>query len=213
MPAKMARSATRPPFEVPGLRQSSAPPGGLVRKRKKRKIPRRFGVHLENPGSCLEMQLQWVSSTGLSAFGPLGARLDSATNGRTLGGYHGSPSPDRRVRIRRRRFRTLRHRFSARRKLLPEHGSTRQRYPQHRHWQCGSLPPTLQPRARMPRMDVRQGRRPGAIGALLAEEQDPKCCRESVLHVRRYQTKPVAASQLAPSPSRCTFVNEDRAWR
>jgi hypothetical protein len=50
MPAKMARSATQPPFEVPGLRQSSPPPSGLVRKRKKSKIPRRFGVHLENPG-------------------------------------------------------------------------------------------------------------------------------------------------------------------
>jgi hypothetical protein len=53
MPAKMARSGTQPPFEVPGLRQSSAPPGALVRKRKKRKNPRRFGVHLENPGVML----------------------------------------------------------------------------------------------------------------------------------------------------------------
>ena len=50
MRAKMARSATQPPFEVPGLRPSSAPPGALVRERKKRKNPRRFGVHLENPG-------------------------------------------------------------------------------------------------------------------------------------------------------------------
>ena len=49
MPAQMARSATQPPFEVPGLRQSSAPPSGLVRTRKKSNIPRRFGVHLENP--------------------------------------------------------------------------------------------------------------------------------------------------------------------
>jgi hypothetical protein len=35
MRAKMARSATQPPFEVPGLRQSSAPPGGLVQKAEK----------------------------------------------------------------------------------------------------------------------------------------------------------------------------------
>lgn len=53
MPAKMARSATQPPFQVPGLRPSSAPPGALVRERKKRKNPRRFGVHLENPGRIL----------------------------------------------------------------------------------------------------------------------------------------------------------------
>ena len=50
MLAKMARSAPRPPFGVPGLRQPSAPPGCLVRTREKRKNSRRFGVHLENPG-------------------------------------------------------------------------------------------------------------------------------------------------------------------
>jgi len=32
-----------------GWRQSSAPPSGLARTRQKRKSPRRFGVHLENP--------------------------------------------------------------------------------------------------------------------------------------------------------------------
>jgi hypothetical protein len=48
-PAKMARSAPRPPFGVPGLRPPSAPSGGLVRTRQKRKNPPRFEAHLENP--------------------------------------------------------------------------------------------------------------------------------------------------------------------
>jgi hypothetical protein len=60
MPTKMARSATEPPFEVPGLRQSTAPPGGLVRKRQKRKNSRRFGVHLENPGENPSWAESWA---------------------------------------------------------------------------------------------------------------------------------------------------------
>jgi hypothetical protein len=53
MPEKMARSAPRPPFGGPALRQSSAPPCGLVRTWQKRKNPPRFGAHLENPGSYM----------------------------------------------------------------------------------------------------------------------------------------------------------------
>jgi hypothetical protein len=50
MPAKMAGSAFLPSFGVPELRPPSAPPGGLVKKRPKRKNLLSFGVHLENPG-------------------------------------------------------------------------------------------------------------------------------------------------------------------
>ena len=50
MPAKMAGSAFLPSFGVPELRPPSALPGGLVKKRPKRKNPPSIGGHLENPG-------------------------------------------------------------------------------------------------------------------------------------------------------------------
>jgi hypothetical protein len=50
----------RPPFGVPGLRQSSAPPGGLVRTPQQRKNSPQFGVHLGNPGSKPEWP--WLGS-------------------------------------------------------------------------------------------------------------------------------------------------------
>jgi hypothetical protein len=54
---QMGRSAPRPPFGVPGLRQSSVPPGGLARTRPKHKNPHRFGVHLENPSEKLQEEV------------------------------------------------------------------------------------------------------------------------------------------------------------